>query len=145
MYDIHTILHPTDFSEDSQSAFELAWALARNRARLIVLHVMMPDVSPLAGRTPDPLRPIEAQHASVELPWPEASDPHGGLEHRLAEGDPSDEILRLAEALPCDLIVMGSHGRTGLRRLLTGSVAERVLRASTCPVLVVKPPAPHTP
>jgi quercetin dioxygenase-like cupin family protein len=58
----------------------------------------------------------------------------------VAEGDAAEEILRLSEAISCDLIVMGSHGRTGLARLLTGSVAEHVLRKATCPVQIVKSP-----
>jgi quercetin dioxygenase-like cupin family protein len=60
------------------------------------------------------------------------------VEHRLAEGDPAEEILRLAGVLPCDLVAMGTHGKTGLARFLTGSVAEEVLRKAECPVLVVK-------
>jgi quercetin dioxygenase-like cupin family protein len=56
----------------------------------------------------------------------------------MAEGDPANEIVRLTEALGCDLVVMGTHGKTGLRRVLTGSVAEEVLRKSVCPVLVVR-------
>jgi quercetin dioxygenase-like cupin family protein len=63
----------------------------------------------------------------------------------VTEGDPAEEVLRLTEALRCDLIVMGTHGRTGLGRLLTGSVAEEVLRKALCPVLVVKSPPRATP
>jgi quercetin dioxygenase-like cupin family protein len=62
------------------------------------------------------------------------------MEHRVAEGDAADEILRLAASVQCDLIVMGTHGRTGLGRLLTGSVAEEVLRKAGCPVMVVRVP-----
>jgi quercetin dioxygenase-like cupin family protein len=77
------------------------------------------------------------------LSWPRPSDPRIRVEHRLAEGNAAEEILRLGEAMHCDLIVMGSHGRTGLGRLLTGSVAEEVLRKAACPVMVVKtPPRP---
>jgi quercetin dioxygenase-like cupin family protein len=65
------------------------------------------------------------------------------VEHRVAEGNAPCEILRLAQALNCDLIVMGTHGRTGLDRLLTGSVAEEVLRKAICPVLVVRMPPPE--
>jgi quercetin dioxygenase-like cupin family protein len=62
----------------------------------------------------------------------------------VAEGICTTEILYLAQALPCDLIVMGSHGRTGLSRLLAGSVAEEVLRKATCPVMVVRTPLSPT-
>jgi quercetin dioxygenase-like cupin family protein len=62
----------------------------------------------------------------------------------VAEGDASVAILRLAQAAGCDLIVMGTHGRTGLGRLLAGSVAEEVLRKAACPVMAVKTPIPAT-
>lgn len=77
--------------------------------------------------------------------WPQPSDPKIVAEHRVAEGEPPDEILGLAQALKCDLIVMGTHGRTGLSRLLTGSVAEEVLRKAPCPVLAAKTPLPEAP
>jgi nucleotide-binding universal stress UspA family protein len=139
---IQTILHPTDFSENSRYAFQTACALARdNQATLLVLHVMVPSVSPLMqGPPPDPLRSAESQESLAPLPWPQPSDPQIPVEHRVAEGDPSEEILRLTERLRCDLIVMGTHGKTGLGRLLTGSVTEEVLRKAVCPVLVVKTP-----
>jgi nucleotide-binding universal stress UspA family protein/quercetin dioxygenase-like cupin family protein len=144
---IQTILHPTDFSENSRPAFQAACALARDsHATLLVLHVMMPSVSPLGqSPPPDPLRPAESQESPSQLPWPRPSDPQIRVEHRLAEGDPAEEILRLAEALRCDLVVMGTHGRTGLGRFLTGSVAEAVLRKAGCPVMVVKTPLRATP
>jgi nucleotide-binding universal stress UspA family protein len=62
----------------------------------------------------------------------------------LQEGDPATEILRIAQECKCDLIVMGTHGRTGVARLLMGSVAEHVVRKAECPVLVVKTPLPKT-
>jgi nucleotide-binding universal stress UspA family protein/quercetin dioxygenase-like cupin family protein len=147
MAGIQRILHPTDFSENSRYAFQTACALARdNRATLLVLHVMMPSVSPVQGAPPpDPLRPAESQGVLASLPWPQSSDPQIRVEHRLAEGDAVEEVLRLSEALGCDLIVMGTHGRTGLGRLLTGSVAEGVLREAACPVLVVKAPPRASP
>jgi nucleotide-binding universal stress UspA family protein len=142
MTGIQTILHPTDFSENSGPAFQTACALARDsRATLLLLHVMMPSESPFyQGTPPDPMRPVESQGLQVQLPWPQPSDPQIRVEHRLAEGNPAEEILRLADALRCDLVVMGTHGRTGLVRYLTGSVAEEVLRTSHCPVRVVKMP-----
>jgi nucleotide-binding universal stress UspA family protein len=70
------------------------------------------------------------------------ADPAVHVEHRLKEGAPATEILRTARALECDLIVMGTHGRTGVGRLLMGSVAEEVLRKAPCPVLTVKTAIP---
>jgi nucleotide-binding universal stress UspA family protein len=61
-------------------------------------------------------------------------------ERRLEEGDPVEAILRVAEEIGADLIVMGTHGRTGLSRLFMGSVAEQVLRRAPCPVLTLKSP-----
>jgi nucleotide-binding universal stress UspA family protein/quercetin dioxygenase-like cupin family protein len=142
MQGFRTILHPTDFSENAGPAFLAACSLARDhRATLVVLHVMIPTSSPLiSGPPPDPLRPVESQGSLPVLPWPRPPDPGIRVEHRLAEGDPTEEVLRLAAALRCDLIVMGSHGRTGLGRLLAGSVAEAVLRNADCPVMVVRTP-----
>jgi nucleotide-binding universal stress UspA family protein len=62
------------------------------------------------------------------------------VERRLLAGDPADAIIRLAESENIDLIVMGTHGRRGLSRLLMGSGAEAVVRAAPCPVLTVKQP-----
>ena len=70
----------------------------------------------------------------------EAPDPGVTVEIKFEEGHAAVEILRMAEKVRCDLIVLGSHGKTGLRRLLAGSVAEAVLRQAPCPVLVVKYP-----
>jgi quercetin dioxygenase-like cupin family protein len=107
---------------------------------------MIPSASPvLQAGPPDPFKSAESQPALAPLPWPQASDPQIRVEHRVTEGDPADEVLRLCEALHCDVVVMGTHGRTGLGRLLTGSVAEAVLRKATCPVLVVKTPPRKAP
>jgi nucleotide-binding universal stress UspA family protein len=70
------------------------------------------------------------------------SDPALHVEYRLEEGFAATEILRLAEEAKADLIVMGTHGRTGLSRLVLGSVAEQVVRKARCPVLTVKAPFP---
>jgi nucleotide-binding universal stress UspA family protein len=73
----------------------------------------------------------------------QSPDPKVHVEHRLAEGEPDETILRVARESNCDLIVMGTHGRTGLRRALMGSVAEQVVRLATCPVLTVNSPFPQ--
>jgi nucleotide-binding universal stress UspA family protein/quercetin dioxygenase-like cupin family protein len=143
---IHTILHPTDFSDNSRYAFQTACALARDyNAELILFHVVPPSAAPLLPEpTPDPLRPAEAQEfLKGRFNWPQPPDARVRAQHRVAEGDAPEEILRLARALPCDLIIMGTHGRTGRGRLLTGSVAEEVLRKAPCPVLAVRTPLPE--
>ncbi len=136
MLPIQTILHPTDFSERSGHAFQLACSLARDRgARLIVLHAM-----------PVPLvqeKRLYREEMAGELNRLGAPDPQVRVEHRLEEGDPATQILRVAQETGSDLIVTGSHGRTGLDRLLMGSVAEQVVRRASCPVLTVKAPFPQ--
>ena len=141
MFAIRTILHPTDFSDRSDAAFHLACALARDyRARVVVLHVVPPPLNwaeEVARRPPDSYRD---QLWHEYLLRRQAPDPSTPLEYRLEEGDPAEEILRVAEDTGCDLVVMGTHGRGGLRRLLMGSVAERVLRNAPRPVLTVTAP-----
>jgi quercetin dioxygenase-like cupin family protein len=114
---------------------------------LILLHVVPPSASPILTEPPaNPLRPAESQESlKGRFAWPQPTDPAVRVEHRVAEGDAPAEILSLAQALPCDLIVMGTHGRTGLSRLLAGSVAEEVLRKAACPVLAVKTPPQGAP
>jgi nucleotide-binding universal stress UspA family protein len=135
MLRIQTILHPTDFSERSRYAFQPACSLARDHgARLIVLHVM-----------PVPLvqeKRLYREEMAEELNRLRAPDTQVQVEHRLEEGDAATQILRVALETGCDLIVLGTHGRTGLGRLLMGSVAEQVLRMASCPVLTVRAPFP---
>jgi nucleotide-binding universal stress UspA family protein/quercetin dioxygenase-like cupin family protein len=146
MSSIRTILHPTDFSENSHYAFQTACSLAKDhQAVLILLHVVPPLVAPIMPEpAPNPLVSADTQDCLKrwQFAWPQPPDPSVRVEHRVAEGNAPGEILHLARALKCDLIVMGTHGRTGLDRFLTGSVAEEVLRQALCPVLVVRmPPA----
>jgi nucleotide-binding universal stress UspA family protein len=137
MFPIKTILHPTDFSETSEHAFRLACSLARERgARLVVLHVVPTSLSAeQRGFGED----IEEELSRVSMP-----DANVDVERRLEEGDPTRVILRVARELNSDLIVLGSHGRTGFGRLLMGSVAEQLLREACCPVLTVKTPLQAT-
>lgn len=142
MLPIAAILHPTDFSEHSQFAFRLACALARDyNARLVLLNVTPPPMVVYAGGPvpPDPWPSIE--EAQAKLHELETQAHHVRVESQVMEGDAVEMILRAAEETRSDLIVMGTHGRTALARLLLGSVAEAVLRKASCPVLTVKPPA----
>ena len=143
MLAIHTILHPTDFSERSAAAFRVACALARDyNARLFVLHA---DYLPVAlyGDVVAPPRPDDYEERLREqLHLLRPADPDIRVEYFLNEGEPVSEILGVAEEVNADLIVMGTHGRTGLGRLLMGSVAEQVMRRANCPVLTVRTPFP---
>jgi nucleotide-binding universal stress UspA family protein len=145
MLPIHTILHPTDLSDRSEFAFRLACALARDYgARLILLHVTSrPVIGYVEGLVP-PQSESRLRALHEELHRLSVPDPRISVEHRLREGDPVAEILAVAQESSADLIVMGTHGRTGLARLLMGSVAEQVVRRAACPVLTVKTPFPET-
>ena len=142
MLAIEAILHPTDFSKHSAYAFRLAGSLARDHgARLIVLHV----VSTLGpeqvshGEAVSQLQPEGYQEKLWrDLRAIQPADPAIRMQHLLAEGDPAAEIVRVAAESGCGLIVMGTHGRTGLDRLVMGSVAEQVMRRAPCPVLTAK-------
>jgi nucleotide-binding universal stress UspA family protein len=138
---IQTILHPTDFSERCEEAFRVAYSLAKDHAaRVIVVHVPEPMAAP-TGMAPTP--PLPAGHRGgleERLCRFQASAPEVRVECRVEEGDPARGIVGAARATESDLIVMGTHGRTGLGRLLMGSVAEQVLRTAPCPVVTVKTP-----
>jgi len=145
MLDLKCILHPTDFSNASRSAFHFACSLARDySARVVVLHVAPLPAIGGAGLAVLPPAPDDGK-AEWEAQLRQIQDPDSRteIEHRLERGNASPKILAVAQALPCDLIVMGTHGRTGLGRLLMGSVAEEVLRNAPCPVLTVKTPIPE--
>lgn len=139
MYPIRKILHPTDFSEHSKAAFDLACALARDYgAELIVVHVnrpmpiFAPDGIAVAGPIEEPAA-VQAKLARIR-----PTDERIKVAHHLFDGDPAEQILKAAHNESADLIVLGTHGTTGLARLLMGSVAESVLRKSPCPVLTVR-------
>ncbi|MCI0705056.1 MAG: universal stress protein [Planctomycetia bacterium] len=143
MLPIHTILHPTDFSDRSWSALQLACSLARDyHARLVLLHVLpLPVVAFGEGVVPaDPEEFI--RDAQSRLDGVASQCDRVEVEKQVESGDPVEVILGVAQERPADLIVMGTHGRTGLRRLIMGSVAEQVVRRASCPVLTVTAPFP---
>lgn len=139
---IRTLLCPTDFSECAQVALPVARALARDYgAKLVLLHVRArpPAVVGEFGALPtEPGEPEEAVRTNLRRLVP--ADFKGPVELLVRDGDAAAEILRVAQETRCDMIVLGTHGRSGLGRLLFGSVAEAVLREAPCPVLTIKPP-----
>jgi nucleotide-binding universal stress UspA family protein len=146
MFQPHRILHPTDFSDCSNYAFDVACDLARqHRAVLLVLHVVetLGPENITYGEAVSQLQPEGyRQRLWEELNRMVPRAPEGiTVRHLLTEGDAAEEIRRVADKHQCDLIVMGTHGRTGLDRLFMGSVAEQVVRLAPCPLLVVKSPA----
>jgi nucleotide-binding universal stress UspA family protein len=140
------ILCPLDFSEASRHAVDQAVVVARYyRARITALHVIPPvplegpgEVTSAAdGRELQRLRrQAAAEFAQV--------DPGYDVDALVDVGEASRVILECAAALPADLVVMGTHGRSGFQHLLLGSVAEKVLRKAPCPVLTVPPRAHAT-
>jgi nucleotide-binding universal stress UspA family protein len=142
MLPIRTIIHPTDFTEHSDCAFQMACALARDySAKLLLLHVYPTPVFPIADGGAFPVvMEMPREELLKDLNKMRPPDAAVSVERVLVEGDPAFEILRAADAYNADLIVMGTHGRGGLSRLVMGSVAEAVSRKSNYPVLTVRMP-----
>jgi nucleotide-binding universal stress UspA family protein len=140
MLQIHTILHPTDYSDLSGPAFELACSLARDyAAELLICHVAPAPTAVVNGMVIEtPVAELAKMTAQLEQVKPE--DPRIRVSHKLLRGDPASEILRLAEKIKPDLIVMGTHGRGPIAHMLLGSVAEKTIRKAPCPVLTVRHP-----
>lgn len=135
------ILFPTDFSHTGDAALHLATSLARDRgAELLIVHVEEPPAAYGGGEMyygmPDPATDDLRRMLALVKP----DDPAVPCEHRLVTGDPATVIPRLAEEEGVELIVMGTHGRTGFLRFLMGSVAENIVRRAKCPVLTLRQP-----
>lgn len=138
------LLYATDFSRASRPAFAKALDMAKqDRARLVVLHVLVPPSPFLGDELPASYvdlavrarREVERRLAALVA---QARKARIRVEAQVTEGVPAEEILRAARRRRADLIVIGTHGRTGLGRIFMGSVAERVLQRATTPVLTVR-------
>jgi nucleotide-binding universal stress UspA family protein len=145
MVPLKAVLVPIDFADNNRGAFALAESLARDHgARLILVHVVLspPFVSPRemekAMRDPNEYR----QELIEKIRSYRPRDSRLTVEYHIVLGDPIEEIVETARARHCDLIVMSTHGRSGVRRLLMGSVAEGVLRKAPCPVITFREPVP---
>lgn len=137
---IRTVLYPTDLTGSCDAARQLACALARDSgARLIVLYAYPYPVGldDVAERRATGYEAKVLERLQDLVP----DDRTVAVEYRVAEGHPTDAILETAAREGCDLIVLGTHGRGGIRRVLMGSVAEEVSRRAGCPVAVVRPAA----
>jgi len=143
---IRRILHPSDFSRASRPALALARELARAfEAELILCHAVQPvmPVGPgegyVSARLVQQMWSAAERDARQRLGRLARSATAAGLRVRslVLEGPAADAIVRAAQRQRADLIVLGTHGRTGMRRLLIGSVAERVVRTAKSPVLTV--------
>lgn len=147
MIQLRRILFPTDFSDNARAALPYACAFAEQfGAELHILNVMydMAQVVPEAGAFfTTPVSNLDEVRESTErelakLPGAEWGN-LGNVVRATVPGTPFLEIIRYARGHDVDLIVMGTHGRSGLAHVLLGSVAERVVRKAPCPVLTVRP------
>lgn len=144
MQTIQTILHPTDFSDCARRAFDTACSRAKTHgSRLVLAHVVDVEYGKRTfGGVKVKVRPPDHPEQMLrKLENMKPTVPGLEVEHVVGEGHPVEEILQLAKDTPADLIVMGTHGLTGLKRLLMGSVAEQVVRQALCPVETVTPEA----
>ena len=143
---IKRIMHPTDFSPASSPAYKRAVDLARdNRAELLVVHVLTPAVPIVADGYVSPQVYEDMASATRAYARKHLDDLVGKAKRAgarvkglLLEGVPHERIAQAARSRKADMIVIGTHGRTGLAKLFLGSVASRVLAAAPCPVLTVK-------
>lgn len=140
MLRIDNIVHPTDFSPSSALAWHMACAMARDHgARLLLVHVKPTPVI-VFGEGPIPPDPYDEDALRAKLEEIAPTCPHLVVDRFLIEGEPAQAIVDFAKRKEADLIVVGSHGRTGIGRFVMGSVAELVARRAACPVLIVKTP-----
>ena len=143
---IRRILHPTDFSRASGAGFTKAVDLAKtNKAELLVVHVLAPTV-PMVGDgyvSPQVYEDLAASaraYGKKNLDALVAKAKKAGVRAKsiLLDGVPHEQIARTARRQRADLVVMGTHGRTGLAKLFLGSVAGRVIAIAPCPVMTVR-------
>lgn len=141
MWPPKTILHPTDFSENARHAFELACNLAKsNDGKIVVLHAFMREVIAMGDLPPVANNMENEAEVRRKLDLIRSSKPGMRIESRMAEGTAVEVIINTAQSINADLIVMGTYGRSGFKRLFLGSVADHVLRRAPCPTLVVPLP-----
>lgn len=134
-----TVLVPIDFSAESLAAIEVGRQLVDQPEHLHVIHVLI-DLAPLeAGEVWGVVDP-QARTEQVELALREklSAPQYAGIRMAVLMGEPAHGIANYAQEKGIELIVIPSHGRTGITRLLIGSVAERVVRLAHCPVLVLR-------
>jgi nucleotide-binding universal stress UspA family protein len=143
MIKLDRILVPTDFSDCAQQALTYATELAKRfEAELHLLHAVQPPVTvyahaaPLPEEVMHPEKPAQKELEEIEVPGAEQL---GQVQRHIRTGAAFVEIVRFAKEQDVDLIVIGTHGRSGLTHVLLGSVAEKVVRKASCPVLTVRP------
>ncbi len=146
-FDIKNILVTTDFSNNSQVAFPKAIALAKKfDASILLLHVIQPVITP--SEYTWGVQPVELQkehenncQMALEKQIKQFFPSDLKISSRLVHGIPFKEIIDISRQENIDLIVLSTHGLSGLSHIIFGSTAEKVVRKSTCPVLVVRDPS----
>ena len=134
-----TVLVPFDFSDESIRAVDESRQMVAEPSRIHVIHVLPILAATEPGLVWDNVNDeTRRDHVEREMRNRFAEQKYHGIQFAVAFGDPGSEIAGHAERIGAELIVLPSHGRTGLKRLLIGSVAERVCRLAHCPVLVLK-------
>jgi nucleotide-binding universal stress UspA family protein len=149
MIEFKRILCPIDFSDASRHALDHAMAIAGwYESHLTALHVIAPGFTfepPILFAERGNLKALAVDKDQVRVRLDEWLAPATAArvpwDARVCEGRPAESVLAVAQSLPADLIVMGSHGRGGFERFILGSVTERTLRNANCPVLTVPPRA----
>ena len=133
------VIVPIDFSEDAFAALDTALDLVDDPKKVSVINVLAvlePAEPGVIWATID--EESRARHAEQAMRERLADAKYKGVEIKIEFGDAGHEVARFAEEQGADLIVLSSHGRTGIKRLLIGSVAERIVRLAHCPVLVLR-------
>jgi nucleotide-binding universal stress UspA family protein len=147
MIKLKTILFPTDFSETSQEAARYAISFAREyKAKVYVLHVVNEKIFTEGLGMPrvvsiEDLEKEMTEEARRRLKTFVPAEEAEGLDWEcvIRKGEPFLEVIRFAKELDADLIVIGTHGRSGFEHIIFGSTAEKVVRKAPCPVLSVRP------
>lgn len=133
------IMFPTDFSVHAQAALDTAASIARQRgATLWIVHVEEPPAIYGEAESPSSVERYWRRDLERALQEVTPTRPDVPCEYTLLTGAPASALVNAAEEAGAEMIVMATHGRRGLSRLLMGSVAEQVVRTAKCPVLVVK-------
>ena len=151
MVQVKKMAFSTDFSENADQAFELAFDLAKKyRARLFLIHVVPPLVFP--SPTMEEFiseqanyqfieQVIQRSMEQMESRYVQRMGDYNDVQVRVLSGHPASELLNFIDQEQLDLVVMGTHGFTGLAHFFLGSTAEKVVRRAKCSVLTVRAPA----
>jgi len=136
------VLTPTDFSEQADRAVKMGLSMVSSPDKLTVLHVA-PALNSFSAGDPaigwnEVSDQSRVEHLEKQLRKRFNEKGFDGVHFEVVFGSPAEEIAHYAEKDHVDLIILPSHGRTGLARLMIGSVAERVVRLAHCPVLVLR-------